>query len=109
LKSYISAANYGLCLIEGNYLSYEYSLANKFLEYVASGIPIISSNFNEMEHLTKKYNLGVSITPNEKELLKLLSEDSLSKNVYYNEIPIELSWSYQKATFLNIIKLVSSN
>lgn len=54
-------ARYGLNLLDGDNLNYYYSLANKFFDYLAQGVPCITMNFPEYAEVFEKYNAGILI------------------------------------------------
>jgi glycosyltransferase involved in cell wall biosynthesis len=53
-----ASADVGLAIIPDTCLSYSYCLPNKLFEYVMSGIPVISSNLEEMASFIEKYKIG---------------------------------------------------
>jgi glycosyltransferase involved in cell wall biosynthesis len=57
--SYTRNADVGLCLIENISLSDYYCLPNKLFEYAFSKLPILASNFPDLNTYVKKYSLGV--------------------------------------------------
>jgi glycosyltransferase involved in cell wall biosynthesis len=48
----------GINLLTGEGLSYQYSLANKFFDYVQAGIPQICIGFPEYRHLMARHQVG---------------------------------------------------
>ncbi len=58
LINYTSAADIGLTLIENISLSYYYALPNKMFEYIAAGIPLISSALPQMKGIVDDYKVG---------------------------------------------------
>ncbi len=56
--TFVSSADYGLCLVENVSLSYYYSLPNKLFEYAFAGIPILASDFPDMKELIERFDLG---------------------------------------------------
>ncbi|MBC8347994.1 MAG: glycosyltransferase family 4 protein [Verrucomicrobia bacterium] len=59
LIDYTSSADLGLCLIEGNCLSYRYSLPNKLFEYGMAGLPMMVSDLPEMRAMVEKFECGM--------------------------------------------------
>jgi glycosyltransferase involved in cell wall biosynthesis len=59
----IAGADLGLSLIQPICLSYELSLPNKFFEYAAAGLPIVSSDLPVIGALTREEGLGESVPP----------------------------------------------
>lgn len=62
LDSFTSGAYVGLNLLENNGLSYYYSLANKFFDYVQFGVPVVTMNFPEYRALNLQYEVAVLLT-----------------------------------------------
>jgi glycosyltransferase involved in cell wall biosynthesis len=56
LKTITEVAYLGLNLLQPIGLSYYYSLANKFFDYMQQGIPCISANFPEYQAINEQYN-----------------------------------------------------
>jgi hypothetical protein len=106
LGDYLKVANVGLCILDGQSVNDQYSLANKFMEYANACLPIISSSFIEMDKMIRKYNLGISIEPTEESIIETISKISKNKYSSYDNVPAELTWPYQKAKYLEIIKRV---
>jgi hypothetical protein len=106
LGDYLKVADVGLCILDGKSVNDKLSLANKFMEYANACLPIISSSFIEMDKMIRKYNLGISIEPTEESIIETISKISKNKYSSYDNVPAELTWPYQKAKYLEIIKRV---
>jgi len=64
ILKYTASADIGLCLLRNTCLSYYYSLPNKLFQYLMAGLPVIISNFPEMERIVKReYNCGLAVDP----------------------------------------------
>jgi glycosyltransferase involved in cell wall biosynthesis len=64
IEHLFSLADYfhiGLSLIEPIYFSYKHSLPNKFFEYIAMGLPILSSDIPDQGELIYQFNNGLVI------------------------------------------------
>ena len=61
--NYMEVADVGLSLLQPIHKNFIYSLGRKFLEYIASGLPIVASKFPEMRRLVEQYNLGLLVDP----------------------------------------------
>ncbi|WP_226176082.1 glycosyltransferase [Hymenobacter lucidus] len=65
LREVTSHAAVGIMLLENQGLSYYYSLANKFFDYLHAGIPQLIVDFPEYRHLNQQYEVAevVELTP----------------------------------------------
>ncbi|MES2654355.1 MAG: glycosyltransferase [Bacteroidota bacterium] len=59
LKKYTQKAAVGLNLLEPVGLSYYYSLANKYFDYMQAGVPCVCANFPEYQHINQQYACSV--------------------------------------------------
>lgn len=59
LKKYTQKATIGLNLLEPVGLSYYYSLANKYFDYMQAGVPCICANFPEYLQINQQYGCSV--------------------------------------------------
>ena len=62
-------ATIGLHILEGKGLSYQFSLANKFLDYIQAGIPQICTQFIEHQRINDAYQVAVLIEKTDVQLL----------------------------------------
>ncbi|MBK8700214.1 MAG: glycosyltransferase [Saprospiraceae bacterium] len=62
LKTYTRSAMFGLNLLDGSSLSYRYSLANKFFDYLQAGIPSVNMDFPEYRSIVEEYPVGVLLS-----------------------------------------------
>ena len=63
LHNYTCSADLGLCLIKGTGKSFYYSLPNKLFEYMMAGLPILASNFPEMQRVVRETRTGATVDP----------------------------------------------
>ena len=63
LHNYTCSADLGLCLIKGTGKSFYYSLPNKLFEYMMAGLPVLASNFPEMQRIVHETCIGVTVDP----------------------------------------------
>lgn len=59
LKALTATAWLGINVLENKGLSYYYSLANKFFDYVQAGVPVLTMNFPEYRALNAQYEVAV--------------------------------------------------
>lgn len=57
--SLVKNADYGFCMVERVSLSDYYSLPNKLFEYAFAGVPVLASNFPDMQELVERFKLGL--------------------------------------------------
>lgn len=67
VTSFVQSAYLGIAPIENVCLSYYYCAPNKVFEYIQGGIPVIASNFPDMELVIKSNNIGLTFEPNSPE------------------------------------------
>lgn len=85
LKQVTSKAKYGLNLLDASSLNYYLSLANKFFDYMAHGVPSVNMNFPLYDKYCKKYQCGITIEKLEPmKLAKAIRQ--LDANHHYNEL-----------------------
>ena len=66
-------ADASFCLIKNNHQSFYLSLPNKLFESVQAMVPIIGSNFPEIQHTIDKYGIGICCDPdNIKEIVNTI-------------------------------------
>lgn len=81
LKLWTSKAMFGLNLIENSSLSYYYSLANKFFDYLQAEVPSINMKFPEYEDILNEKPFGLMINGlNAKELADAIIANTNDKN-----------------------------
>lgn len=90
----------GLSLIEPIYFSYLHSLPNKLFEYLAMGLPVISSEIADQAKLVAENNIGL-IIPFEIEKAKeiILRSESSDFNKYIRTL---FTWELEKHTLLSV-------
>ena len=63
LPRYTTAADIGLFLGESEGLNLQLSLPNKVFEYIAAGIPLVSTDWPEVGRLVRQYDVGRLVRP----------------------------------------------
>jgi glycosyltransferase involved in cell wall biosynthesis len=62
LKALTRQARLGLNVLENKGLSYYYSLANKFFDYVQAGVPVLTMDFPEYRALNSQHEVAVLLS-----------------------------------------------
>ena len=85
LHTYTCSADLGLCLIKGTGQSFYYSLPNKLFEYMMGGLPVLASNFPEMQRVVEETGAGAVADPEDiegiSETVCALLSDSAGRQV----------------------------
>lgn len=85
LKQLTIKAKLGLNLLEPNGLSYYYSLANKFFDYMQAGVPCICANFPEYHAINEKYSCSILIDCEEGKISEAVNK-LLSDSKFYLQL-----------------------
>lgn len=111
IVAYTSSADIGIIFINKKVgLSYQYSLPNKFSEYLLAGLPVVvSSNLTYMASLIKDNNLGWVINETDPDsfknyLMNLQVEDILEKKLNVQRYAKSLCWNLEEKEFINAYK-----
>ncbi|WP_061321099.1 glycosyltransferase family 4 protein [Clostridium botulinum] len=111
LIDYTSSANLGMSLIFNICLSYYYSLPNKMFEYIQGEIPVLCSDYPDMEEVIQKYRVGQTVEPNNVEEISKAINEVLSKNdkyyQYKNNCKIakeQLNWENESNVLIQLYK-----
>lgn len=97
----------GVMLLENKGLSYYYSLANKYFDYVHAGVPQLVIDFPEYAHLNKKYNVGLltslNVTEIREKLRLLLTDEKLYNQLVANceQAKHELNWQHEEQKLIS--------
>ena len=103
MLAYLAIADIGITPLQPIDKNTEYSLARKFLEYIAAGLPVIVSDLPEYHALVERYQLGILIDPeNPREIaeaiMKLVEDRRLRVQLGQNAaqaFEVELNWELE--------------
>ncbi len=116
LKNITSSAWLGVNLLENRGLSYYYSLANKFFDFVQAGVPVLTMNFPEYRALNQVYEVAVLLEKAEPEAIAaaLVSlKNNPGAHAHLSEACVhaarEWNWDRDSKTLLKIWGEVSGN
>lgn len=100
LKELTKQAFIGLNLLESRGLSYYYSLANKFFDYVQAGVPVVTMRFPEYEALCREHEVALlldQLTEDQlvKALQQLLNDTALYEKLRQNCLTARHFWTWE--------------
>lgn len=110
LQELIAGARAGFLLLTNKGKSYYYSLANKFFDYMQSGIPQITIDFPEYRFLNDKYGFAVLIPLEEEAIIqaanRLIHEESFAQELRQNAYKASktLNWQNEEEKLLNLYR-----
>lgn len=108
LKNLTINAKIGLNLLAPNGLSYYYSLANKYFDYMQAGVPCICANFPEYIAINNKYNCSVLVACNidliAQSINELLKNKTLYDTLKYNSLKAskDFSWNLEEQKLIGL-------
>jgi glycosyltransferase involved in cell wall biosynthesis len=109
LKQITAQAYIGLNLLEQKGLSYYYSLANKFSDYIHAGIPQICINFPEYKRINDQYNIALLVENLDQNTIKTAIERLLKDKKMYEEFKEnclvcrqELNWQSEEKKLISL-------
>ncbi len=79
-------ATIGLHISEDKGMSYRFSLANKFLDYIQAGVPQICTQFIEYQQLNEQYEVAILIDKTDKSLLVKAIHTLLNDKIKYEKL-----------------------
>lgn len=98
LPAYLRPAKAGLNLLRDEGLSYRYSLANKFFDYVHAGIPQVCIDFPEYRKLMEEFRVGLICDLRPEAIHQALDEIKKTENQLYMRREAEKArkhWNWQ--------------
>ena len=114
LRQITAQAYIGLNLLEQKGLSYYYSLANKFSDYIHAGIPQICINFPEYKRLNDQYHVGLLINDLDQDTIKAAVKTLLADQIKYGEFKEnclvcrrELNWQNEEKKLISLYERLS--
>jgi glycosyltransferase involved in cell wall biosynthesis len=101
LAGFTHAAFAGMNLLENRGLSYYYSLANKFFDYVHAAVPVITMRFPEYVSLNGTFEVALLIENTEPQSIRAAVEKLIQDKDYYfrlreNCLVAREEWNWQK-------------
>lgn len=87
MKIWTQQATLGLNLLAAQSLSYYYSLANKFFDYLHAGVPSINSELPEYKEIISLYDIGYLVPSLRPESIAQVINAAMDNNHYLTKIP----------------------
>ncbi len=104
------SADVGICLTEPVCLSHEFSLPNKFFEYLFAGLPVLASRLIELERVVQAFGCGwlaSSSTDGLTTLVKSLRREEItSKQAAVRDATRTFSWQNEAERLLTAYRLM---
>ncbi len=100
LPYYTSQAWLGINLLENKGLSYYYSLANKYFDYIQAGVPMLTMNFPEYRALNAQWETGILLDELEpvtvaNAVSRLLNDKDLYQKFQQNCLAARKVWNWE--------------
>lgn len=107
LLKYTASADIGLCLTENTCLNHYYCLPNKLFEYQMAGLPVLVSNFPELERIVKKeYHCGLTVDPESPEAIASKIDELINNRELFEEFKMNAKLSARKYNWENQEKVL---
>lgn len=114
LKTYTANAYIGLTLFHAISKSNEYSLANRFFDYMHNGVPQVCMNFPEYRKVNEEYEIGILVSePMTPDHIATALNKLLSDTAYYNRLQgnclqarEKYCWQHEEKTLLKVYEEV---
>lgn len=114
LKELTAQAYIGINLLENKGLSYYYSLANKYLDYIQAAVPQVSIDFPEYRRINDTYHIALLVENVEKNTIKTAIERLIKDKEFYTELKenclvcrVELTWEKEAEKLIAVYERLS--
>lgn len=114
LLKYTASADLGVSIVLNICLSYYYCLPNKMFEYIQASVPVLCSNYPDMEEIINKYQVGEATDPLDScAIAEKIDKLFLDENEYEKykrnckSAKEELNWEKEQLILRNIYSLLS--
>ena len=115
VASYLSSADWGIAPIINICLSYYYCAPNKLFEFVQARLPILASNFPEMEKVVQDADLGYTFDPEnpdtiEEVIKKMMNNEERRKEFreHTHSAAKRYNWKVEEEKLIGIYKSLAS-
>ncbi|MBI4085650.1 MAG: glycosyltransferase, partial [Candidatus Liptonbacteria bacterium] len=114
LLGYTKEADLGIMPSENVSLSYYYTSPSKLFEYIAVGLPVIGSNFPEIERIVREYGIGATCNPSDPHdivnAILHVTEDPARYTMFRErsqKASLELTWDKEKEKLVSLYRNIS--
>ena len=111
MMQYTMLSDIGVSLDKPNNLNYEFSLPNKFFDYIKAGIPVVSSHLIEIRKLVEQFNCGAMTTSHDPhDILDALQYAFKNKSSFKKGIlqaKEELVWEKEVINLINCYQAIA--
>jgi glycosyltransferase involved in cell wall biosynthesis len=112
LPAYTSCADIGVNLLENMGLNYYYSLPNRIFDFMRMNVPVLASDFPEINRIVNHYGTGKLISNYDPQyiaqtVLQMVSQQFNEEG--FASANAELTWENEEKTLLNIFLQAKNN
>jgi glycosyltransferase involved in cell wall biosynthesis len=112
VTAYTASADIGVAPIENVCLSYYYCAPNKIFEYLIGGIPVVASNFPELEKIVQENEIGATFNPEDIKSIASSINTIISDDKMYQKMKENTRFAADKYNWENesvkLLKLYNS-
>jgi glycosyltransferase involved in cell wall biosynthesis len=110
-----ASSDVGIFLLPPTNLTYTYSLANKFFDYVMAEVPLVVNDLPEMKSVIDRYGVGVAVPLDRKREIAETIQELVGDKMLYSEIVSRirqakraLCWERQEKKLLAVYRRLQS-
>ena len=114
LRTITSGAYLGVNLLDGESLSYQYSMANKFFDYLQAGVPSVNMDFVEYRDFLDHYPVGLTLSKLEKNDIAEVINRVVEDKEFYNKlkstaerVSSQFSWENEEKKIGDLLKSIT--
>jgi glycosyltransferase involved in cell wall biosynthesis len=113
--AYAASATIGVSPIIPSCLNYRYSLPNKLFQYMAAGIPVVASDFEQVREVVLDHDAGLTVDMTDPAVIAsaigtLLADPAARKRMGANAreaVATELNWGRSAEALLGVYRSIS--
>lgn len=116
LREFTLNATLGFTFFTEQGLSYYYSLANRFFDYLHSGVPQLGVNFPEYRRINDRYEVALLLDDLQPEKIAAAANQLLQNPEYYERLRQNclkarevLNWQHEEQTLLSVYREIAAN